>query len=45
MLDGWAYGPLYGSTAERTAALTAGYGTTTIADDTKPSAKQHPSAA
>ena len=36
MLAGWAYGAIYGSSHERTAALTAGLGTTTIDADTIP---------
>ena len=38
MLNGWAYGAIYRSSHERSRALTAGSGTTTIADDTQPSA-------
>ena len=38
MLDGWAYGAIYATSTERTAPLTAGSGTTTIAADTQRSA-------
>jgi len=39
LLQGWAYGPIYGTSRERTNALdTAGSGTTTIDADTQPSA-------
>ena len=38
LLNGWAYGAIYGSSHERTPPLTAGSGTTTIDDDTQPSA-------
>ena len=38
MLNGWAYGAIYRSSHERTKPLTAGSGTTTINDDTQPSA-------
>jgi transposase InsO family protein len=44
LVSGWAYGAIYRSSAERTAALTAGFGTTTISDDTQPSATRRPSA-
>jgi hypothetical protein len=38
MLAGWAYGAIYASSHERTTALQDGSGTTTITDDTQPSA-------
>jgi transposase len=42
LLGGWAYGAIYGSTAERAAALD-GCSPTTIAADTQASAARHPS--
>ncbi len=46
MLGGWAYGAIYALTAENAPQpLTAGSGPTTIADDTQPSAANHPSTA
>jgi len=45
MLGGWAYGALYGSNRERTAALDGCFGATTIASDTQPSAANRPSRA
>jgi transposase InsO family protein len=45
LLAGWAYGPIYASSTERTAALDAGYGPTTIAAHTAPSATSRPSLA
>ena len=42
-LGGGAYGAIYGTNRERTAALTAGSTTTTITDDTQPSATNRPS--
>jgi transposase InsO family protein len=44
LLSGWTYGAIYRSSSERTAALTAGSGTTTIDADTQPSATNRPSA-
>jgi Integrase core domain len=44
LLAGWAYGALYGSSEERTQALDAGSGTTTIDADTQLSAAGRPSA-
>jgi transposase InsO family protein len=38
MLSGWAYGAIYRSSSERTAALTDGSTTTTITENTQPSA-------
>jgi hypothetical protein len=43
VLAGWAYGALYGSTENAPRPLTAGYGPTTIAADTQPSAANRPS--
>jgi transposase InsO family protein len=45
LLGGWAYGAIYGSSAERTAALTAGCGAITIDADIRPSGDRHPSVA
>jgi transposase InsO family protein len=45
LLAGWAYAAIYRSSEQRTDALTAGSGTTTIADDTQPSAANPRSAA
>jgi transposase InsO family protein len=44
LLSGWAYGAIYGSAKNAPPALTAGSGTTTIAEDTQPSATNRPSA-
>ena len=43
MLSGWAYGGLYGTNLERTAAPRAGSGLTTIGADRQPSAVNRPS--
>ena len=42
MLGGWAYGAIYRNSSERTAALDGWLYTTTITDDTKPSADKPP---
>ena len=42
LLGSWAYGSIYRTSTERTAALTDGFGTTTINDDTQPSATTRP---
>jgi transposase InsO family protein len=41
MLGGWAYGAIYRSSEERTRALEGGFGDTTSADRTAPSAEGH----
>ena len=44
MLAGWAYGAIYAHQPRNAPQpLTAGYGPTTIDDDTKPSGDRHPS--
>ena len=45
LLAGWAYGAIYRSSTERTAALADGSGTTTITANTQPSATNRPSLA
>ena len=45
MLGGWAYGAIYGSSAERTRALQPGSITTIAADHTAASTTSHPSPA
>ena len=45
LLAGWAYGVIYRSSTERTAALDGGSGTTTITANTQPSATNRPSLA
>ena len=41
LLNGWAYGAIYRPATNEPEPLTAGSGTTTIADDTQPSATNH----
>ena len=45
LLAGWAYGAIYRSSTERTAALDGWLGTTTIIANTQPSATNRPSLA
>ena len=45
MLGGWAYGAIYGTSAERTAPSQAGSTTTIAADHTAASTTSHPSPA
>jgi hypothetical protein len=45
MLGDWAYGAIYATSPERTAALDGWIYRYTITDDTQPSADSHPSPA